>query len=78
MKGKGRLYKEQEKNVRWSLVGQLLGPQPKNDLKLSKATPEARALLARGQAQYSNGDFVDAIETMKATIRAWTANLITC
>lgn len=34
-----------------------------------QATPEARALLARGHAQYSNGDFADAIETMKAAIR---------
>lgn len=35
-----------------------------------QATPEARSLLARGQAQYAAGDFEDAIETMKATIRA--------
>ena len=35
-----------------------------------QATPEARSLLARGQAQYAAGDFEDAIETMKAAIRA--------
>ncbi|CAK9038054.1 General transcription factor 3C polypeptide 3 (Transcription factor IIIC 102 kDa subunit) (TFIIIC 102 kDa subunit) (TFIIIC102) (Transcription factor IIIC subunit gamma) (TF3C-gamma) [Durusdinium trenchii] len=46
---------------------------PKNAVQRARencqATPEARALLARGQAQYAAGEFADAIETMKAAVR---------
>ncbi|CAE7737126.1 ACP5 [Symbiodinium necroappetens] len=34
-----------------------------------QATPEARALLSRGQQQFYCGEFADAIETMRAVIR---------